>query len=203
MVKRALFSVLVLALGVISAPAETIPAGTTFHCRLTQTLSTRVNYPGDSFIAAISEPVALNGRTVIPVGATLAGRVASVRRPGRTRGVGEMRLLVDSLVLPDGRSFPLNAVLETTYGEGAEHTHVVGQEGTVKGPSSRLKTVGETAGFAAGGGLVGLIFAHPLLGMAVGGTTGFVDHMRRRGDDLTLPRGSQLDYQLTRDLVIR
>ena len=201
MVKRALLVAVVFTLGAATAVAETIPAGTTFHCRLTQTLSTRVNYPGDSFTAAVSEPVTLNGRVVIPVGATLTGRVASVRPPGRVKGVGEMRLLVDTLVLQDGRSFPVDAVLDAAYGE--EHAKVVGEEGTVKGPSSRLKTVGETAGLAAGGSLVGLIFAHPLLGLAVGGTTGFVDRMRRRGDDLTLPQGTQLDYQLTRDLVIR
>ncbi len=201
MVERALFVAVVFALGAVAAAAETMPAGTRFHCRLTQTLSTRVNYPGDSFTAAVSEPVTLDGRVVIPVGATLTGRVASVRRPGRVKGVGEMRLLVDTLVLQDGRSFPVDAVLNTAYGE--EHAKVVGEEGTVKGPSSRVKTIGETAGLAAGGSLVGLIFAHPLLGLAVGGTTGFVDRMRHRGDDLTLPQGTQLDYQLTRDLVIR
>ena len=191
MVKRALLVAVVFALGVAAA-AETIPAGTKFHCRLTQTLSTRVNYPGDSFTAAVSEPVTLNGRVAIPVGATLTGRV---------KGVGEMRLLVDTLVLQDGRSFPVDAVLDAAYGE--EHAKVVGEEGTVKGPSSRIKTIGETAGLAAGGSLVGLIFAHPLLGLAVGGTTGFVDRMRRRGDDLMLPQGTQLDYQLTRDLTVR
>jgi len=201
MVKRALFVAAVFTLGVAAATAQTIPSGTTFHCRLTQTLSTRVNYPGDSFSAAVSEPVTLNGRTVIPVGASLNGRVAGVRRPGRVKGVGEMRLLVDTLVLQDGRSFPVGAVLESAYDD--EHTKVVGQEGTVKGPSSRRKTIGETAGMAAGGGLIGLIFAHPVLGLAVGGTTGFVDRMRRRGDDLTLVQGTQLNYQLTRDLAIR
>jgi hypothetical protein len=38
--------------------------------------------------------------------------------------------------------------------------------------------------------------------MAVGGTVGLVDRMVKRGPDLTLPAGTLLDYQLTRDLVI-
>ena len=222
MVKRALCAVVILALGALGAitaagqaqsavrpvqptsTAQTIPAGTTLHCRLIQTLSTRVNYPGDTFTALVSEPLAVNGRTVIPVGATLTGRVASVKRPGRIKGVGEMRLIAQSLALPDGHDVPLDAVLEGAAGASlGQAAGPAGSEGTIKGPHSRVKTIGETLGFGGGGTLVGLIFAHPLVGMAVGGTTGFVDHMRRRGDDLTLVKGTQIDYQLTRDLAIR
>ena len=224
MVKRALFATSVFALGAISAAAQavhpiqttqtissvqtgssaqTVPAGTTLHCRLIQTLSTRVNYPGDTFTALVSEPLAVNGRTVIPVGTTLTGRVASVKRPGRIKGVGEMRLIAQNLALPDGRDLPLDAVLEGAKGANAGQIAApagsAGPEGTIKGPHSRVKTIGETVGFAGGGALVGLIFAHPLVGMAVGGATGFVDHMRRRGDDLTLVKGAQIDYQLTRE----
>ena len=220
MVKRALFATALFTLGAISAAAQavpplqtiqtiqasssaqTVPAGTTLHCRLIQTLSTRVNYPGDTFTALVSEPLAVNGRTLIPVGSTLTGRVASVKRPGRIKGVGEMRLLAQGLALPDGRDVPLDAVLEGAKGAG-QVAGPAGPEGTIKGPHSRVKTIGETLGFAGGGTLVGLIFAHPLVGMAVGGTTGFVDHMRRRGEDLTLVKGTQIDYQLTRDLAIR
>jgi len=200
MIKRILFLAVVAALLPAVVPAQDLPAGTLIHCRLMQTLSTRVNYPGDAFTAGISEPVTLNGGTVIPVGATLMGRVATLRRSGRVKGVGEMRLLADRIVLADGRSFPVNAVLQTTSGN--DHTKVVGQEGVVEGPHSRTKTIGETAGMAGGGALIGLLFAHPLVGMAVGGTTGFVDRMRRRGDDLTLVQGTVLDYQLTRELTV-
>lgn len=201
MIKRIFLLAVVLALGAVTALAQNIPAGTLIHCRLMQTLSTRVNYPGDAFTAGVSEPVMLNGRTVIPVGATLTGRVATLRRPGRVKGVGEMRLLADRITFADGRSFPVSAVLATTSGN--DHTKVVGQEGVVEGPHSRAKTIGETAGMAGGGALIGLLFAHPLVGMAVGGTTGFVDRMRRRGDDLTLVQGTVLDYQLTRELAVR
>jgi hypothetical protein len=31
---------------------------------------------------------------------------------------------------------------------------------------------------------------------------GLADRLRRRGKDLTLPSGTQLNYQLTRDLVV-
>jgi hypothetical protein len=41
-----------------------------------------------------------------------------------------------------------------------------------------------------------------LVGMAVGGTAGFVDRVRHRGRDLTIPVSTQLNYELTRPLDI-
>ncbi len=176
-----------------------IPAGTTLHCRLTQTLTTKLNYQGDPFTATVSEPVVLNGQDVIPVGTKIEGRIAYLDRPGRIRGVGEMRLNPEKIRFADGRSFPLSAILLSAY--GAEDTKVVGDEGLVKGPSSRKESITEVAAGMGGGSLVGLLFAHPVVGMTVGGAVGFVDRMRRRGKDLALPVGTQLNYQLTRELT--
>src|SRR5439155_7640998 len=67
------------------AQSYSLTAGTILHCRLNHTLSTRVNYLGDSFAATISEPALLNGHEVIPAGATLEGKVTQWNRPGRVR----------------------------------------------------------------------------------------------------------------------
>ncbi|HZP00044.1 MAG TPA: hypothetical protein VFD30_07110 [Terriglobia bacterium] len=176
-----------------------IPAGTTLHCRLTQTLTTKLNYQGDPFTATVSEPVVLNGRDVIPVGTKIEGRISYLSRPGRIHGVGEMRLNAEKISFADGRTYPLSAVLLSAY--GAEDTKVVGGEGLVKGPNSRKESITEVAAGMGGGSLVGLLFAHPVVGMTVGGAVGFVDRMRRGGKDLALPIGTQLNYQLTRDLI--
>jgi hypothetical protein len=178
-----------------------VPAGTTLHCRLTQTLSTKFNSQGELFKATISEPLTLNGREVIPAGATLEGRVSWMAKPGRIKGVGQMRLSAERITLSSGRSFPIGALLLSAY--GAEGVKVSGEEGVVKGPSSRLKSLEEIGILAAGGGVTGLLFTHPILGVAIGGTAGFLDRMRRRGEDLDLPQGTQLNYQLTRELVIQ
>ncbi len=203
MVKHTLLAaVLAISIGSLArAESYLVPAGATLHCRLTQTLSTKLNYPGQFFTATISEPLMINGREAVPAGATLEGRVAWMARPGRIKGVGEMRLSADRITLPNGRSFPITALLLSTY--GAEGAKVSGEEGIVKGPSSRLKSFEEIGGLAAGGGVLGMLFSHPVVGIAVGGTAGFVDRMRRRGQDLSLPQGTQLNYQLTRALVMQ
>jgi hypothetical protein len=63
MVKCALLVMLVTASTVV-ASAETAPQGNTLHCRLAETLRTRVSLQGDRFTATVSEPVALNGHDV-------------------------------------------------------------------------------------------------------------------------------------------
>jgi hypothetical protein len=208
MVKRALLAFFFIPLCGTLLPAETpargeqvsIPSGTMLHCRTTQTLTTKLNFQGDTFTASVAEPVLVDGHEAIPAGATLEGRIALMERPGRIKGVGIMRLTAERITLPDGRSFPLGAMLLTAY--GAENAQVVGSEGIVKGPSSRGSEVKEIGAGTAAGGVLGLIFHHPWIGAAVGGTAGFVDRLRRRGKDLTIPAGTQLNYQLTRPLEL-
>ncbi len=206
MVKQALLSAFVALSMAALARGEhyAIPAGTTLHCRLTQTLSTKMNHKGDIFSATITEPLMVNGSEVIPVGSTLEGRIAWLDRPGRVRGVGEMRLSAEKITSPNGRSFPINAVLLAAY--GAEGAKVAGTEGMVKGPSSRLRELEEVGIGMGGGGFLGTLIGGlhgAVVGGAVGGVAGFVDSLRRGGKDLTLPTGTELRYQLTSDLSIQ
>lgn len=208
MVKGALLAVFVSTFVIPFASAETpartaptlVPAGTLLHCRTAETLTTKLNLQGDAFTLSVAEPVVINGRVAIPVGSTLAGRITRMERPGRIRGVGQMRLDIQQITLPDGRTFPLAASLMTAY--GVDHVRVVGSEGLVKGPSSRMPDFEEIGAGTAGGVLLGLMFAHPVIGATVGLTATAVHRMRRRGKDLTLPAGTQLDYELTRELVL-
>ena len=118
MVKRASLSTLLAALAAFPGWAEQVrlPAGSALHCRLTQAISTKLNFQGDAFTATVTEPAVINSREVVPYGSTLQGRIAWIERPGRVKGVGAMQLAVDKMTFPDGRSFPLAASLVTTSG---------------------------------------------------------------------------------------
>lgn len=206
MVNRFVVCLLLASFASILCPAASraenasVPSGTTVHCRLAQTLTTGLTRLGEPFTANVSEPVIIGSREAIPAGAKIEGRVAWMERPGRIKGVGEMRLLPEKITFSDGRSYPLGALLISA--NGAEGARVTSEEGTIRGPSSRMSTAKEVGGLAAGGGVFGLIVHHPVLGIAVGGAAGFLDRVRKRGQDLALPQGTQLDYQLTRALEI-
>jgi hypothetical protein len=208
MVKRALLAVVLAIAGISFLHAEdlaqpetlSVPAGTIIHCRTNQTLTTKLNVQGDAFTISVAEPVTINGSVAIPAGATLAGHITLMERPGRIKGVGQMRLAVEQITFPDGHSLPLGATLMTAY--GVDNVKVVGNEGLVKGPSSRFADFEEIGGGTAGGILVGLMFAHPVVGATVGLAATTVDRLRRRGKDLTIPAGTELNYQLTRELPL-
>src|SRR5215472_12602725 len=61
----------------------TIPEGSPFDVTLDETLASNVNHAGDSFAASLSEPVVENGKTIIPAGAHVAGRVVDAKDSGR------------------------------------------------------------------------------------------------------------------------
>ena len=205
MVKRALLCLFltVCFTAALAAESHTVAAGSKLNCRLTQTLSTKSNFQNDPFQARVSEPLYVGNDAVIPVGSVIDGRIAWLVKPGRIRGVGEMRLDIDQITFPDGRKLTLSAVLSNAY--GAPGAKVGGEEGYVKGPSSKLRDVQMAMLGMGGGGFVGLLIAGPqgaVIGGAIVGGALIGDSMRRRGTDLTLPTGTQLEYQLTREVLV-
>ena len=60
-----------------------VPAGTVVMVRLETTLATFSNRVGDPFRGSVTQPIIVNGQTIIPVGATVEGRVTKVSEPRR------------------------------------------------------------------------------------------------------------------------
>ena len=202
MVQRAfsLTSIVFMSTALAYAAGEKVPAGETIHCRLSQTLSTLVNSSGDVFNATVSEPVVIGGNTMVPAGAVLEGRIERLAKPGRIKGAGQMLLSAERLRLSDGRAIQVAAIL---VGEsGAEGVKVTGDAGNLRGPTSRLRTLLETSGGAAAGGLLGALAGHTVWGMAIGGAAGFVNTVRHRGKPLSLPAGTGLEFELTEAIAL-
>jgi hypothetical protein len=205
MVKRALLVVLLFVSGgsLLWGANYTIPAGTVLNCRLSQTLTTQLNNEGQAFTATVSEPLVINGQQAIPIGTILNGRIASLNRPGRINGVGEMVLSPETLSMPSGQTFRLNAVLLHAY--GAPGAKVVDSEGLVKGPNALKGDLLEIGIGTGGGTFLGTLvggFRGGFFGGLIGGGAALVDRLRRRGPDLALPTGTELKFQLTRQLVV-
>ena len=205
MVKRA---VLVASLVILSAWAGvaatlTVPPGTVLDTKLSETLSTALNTQGQLFAAVLSEPVVVNGTQIVPAGATIRGRIAVLNRPGHIKGAGKMLLVPETLVFPNGQTFTINAVLLHAY--GAPGARIANAEGVMQGPTGRMRDVKEVGIGIGGGGLLGTIIggAHgAFIGGLIGGTAGLVDSFRRRGPDLTLPSGTELKFELNRELAV-
>jgi hypothetical protein len=69
----------------VAKPAEpttmiTLPKGTAISAAARQTLATDKNKVGDTFAASLSEPIQVDGKTVIPKGAHVTGRVVTAKK---------------------------------------------------------------------------------------------------------------------------
>ncbi len=58
----------------------TVPKGTAISATVGQTLTSNKNHVGDTFAASLSTPVTVEGKTVIPKGAKVVGRVVTVKK---------------------------------------------------------------------------------------------------------------------------
>lgn len=205
MVKRALLVLLfVLCMGPLSYGASfTVPVGTVLNCRLTRTLTTHLNAAGQTFTATVTEPLMIGGQEAIPVGAVVHGRITSLTRPGRLKGVGSMVLTPETIAMPNGQTFTLKAVLLHAY--GAPGARVSGTEGLVKGPNAHKGDLMEIGIGTGGGTFLGTLVGGlrgGLFGGLIGGGAALVDRLRRRGPNLALPTGTELKFQLTQQLVV-
>src|SRR5262245_34566391 len=56
-----------------------IPSGTHFRVALIDAVSSDKSHPGDSFMASLAEPIAVDGKTVLEKGTIVHGRVVDAK----------------------------------------------------------------------------------------------------------------------------
>ena len=175
-----------------------VPAGTALMVRLNTTLATFSNRVGDPFQARVTQPVVVNGATVIPVGSTVEGRVTKVTEPRRISGRPTLGILPEAVILPGGERYFLDATLTDTNIRGTD----VNQEGQFKGQSHDRRDTLEAGGGTAGGMLIGgLIGGAP--GVLIGGAVGAgsaTAHWLAKHRSAILPAGTELTLELNRPM---
>lgn len=77
----------------------TLPKGTPITAIVDQTLGSDKNHKGDSFVASLSSPVKVDGKTVLAKGAHITGKVVTVKKH-------ELKVALASVVI-HGKSYDL------------------------------------------------------------------------------------------------
>jgi hypothetical protein len=191
----------VVLLAAFASAQTSLPTGTALKMKLETTLATFSSKAGDSFSARITEPIVVDGKTIVPIGTTVQGRVTKTSEPRRVSGKPTIALFPESLVLPNGERFMLNAALVDT---NARHGSDVNTEGQFKGAGHDGKDATEI-GLGTGGGMLIGGLAGGGQGMLIGGAIGAgvtLTHWLSRHRSATLPAGTELVMELSRPMVM-
>lgn len=179
-----------------------LPTGTSMRVKLETTLTTSASKSGDAFSGRVMEAVLLDGKTVIPVGATVEGRVSQVSQPRRIAGKPTIGIFPESLVMPNGDRFMLNAMLVDT---DVRHGTDVNDEGQFKGKGHDGEDLTQI-GMGTGGGMLAGGLIAGAKGMLIGGAIGAtvtVTHWLTRRHSAELPAGTELVMELSRPLEMK
>src|SRR5580692_3856273 len=191
---------LLLAATLAAQTTSPVPAGTALMVRLDTTLATFSNHVGDPFHGKVTQPVVVNGSTLIPVGATVEGRITKVNEPRRIAGKPTLGILPEAVIMPSGERYFLDATLIDTNIHGTD----VNAEGQFKGFGHDGRDQLEVGGGAAGGMLIGGLVGGPV-GVLVGGAIGAggtTTHWLTKHRSAILPAGTELTLELNRPLTM-
>jgi hypothetical protein len=199
---KKLVGLLVVTLLTLTAAAQnniSLPAGTALKVKLENALTTFSSKSGDPFSGRVTEAVMLDKKEVIPLGTTVQGRVSRVSEPRRIAGKPTIAIFPETIILPNGEHYMLNATLvDTSLRNGTD----VNDEGQFKGRGHDGKDMIEI-GMGTGGGMLigGLIGGGKgvLIGGAVGATA-TVTHWLSKRNSAVLPAGTELVMELSRPL---
>jgi hypothetical protein len=172
-----------------------IPRNTILALELLTGVSTDASQRGDRIQAKVVEPAQYAGYIV-------DGRVESVKRPGKVKGVAELQLSFEQIRSTDNRTAPLHAELIEISPMGGEYEPQVDPEGGVKGRDT-TKDDATKVGAATGiGAIIGAIAGGgkgAAIGAIIGGGAGTAGVMTQRGKDIRLDRGQHLKIRTSTD----
>jgi hypothetical protein len=159
-----------------------VPAGTSMVVTLQTPLSTETSTEGQTFAAEITEPIVVDGKTVVEPGTTVRGEVSAMQKPGTIEGGAELTLDFQEIVTTDGEA----------HGFTADPIKLTAKSDT---KSDVERVAGTTVAGAVIGGLAN--GGHgAVVGGLIGAGAGGVWAVATRGDQIVLDVGQQFLVQL-------
>jgi hypothetical protein len=190
---------------VAKAQPETlvVPLGTRLPLILHNALTTRNAKPGDPVYLETVFPIVIHDRILIPAGSYVQGEITEARRPGKVKGTGEIRMRLNTMILPNGYTVNFNAIPTNAGTGGNESTDA---EGKIHGDTDKGNDVGtvlKSTGIGAGiGAIAGQSGAGAGIGAGAGAAVGLATVLLTRGPELELPRGTTVDVILDRTVYL-
>jgi type IV secretion system protein VirB10 len=183
-----------------------VDAGTRMLLNMINSVSTKQAQVGDRLYLETAFPIVSDGRILIPQGSWVTGTLTEVKKPGRAKGKGELRVRFDSLTLPNGVTKTFRSDLGSL---DARQTETLKREdSTIKGPGGKKDDANTVIGTTVAGGAVGAgigeatghLGGGSAIGLGAGAAAGLMGVLFTRGPDATLSKGSTVEMVLDRPL---
>lgn len=129
------------------------PAGTIIPLKLENTINSKTAYEGENVYCETIFPVALKNQLLIPAHSYVKGHVTGVDQPGHIIGKAQLSIEMDSLTLPDGRTWPIRCAVYSLAGarlsgeKGNSNHGDTGEVGKVK-PATSTEGIIDASGLA-------------------------------------------------------
>jgi len=166
----------------------TLREGTVLTIRTAELLSSERQQAGDTFTAALAEPLVVDGFVLAERGARVSGRVVEAAQAGKVRGTSRLSLELTQVTLSDGQKVALATDPFLREGE-----------------SSKKSDAAKVGAGAAIGAALGGIFGGgkgAAIGGAAGAGAGGGAVVLTRGKPVEIASESRLPFRLTRNLTI-
>jgi hypothetical protein len=173
-----------------------LPIGTAIRMKLSAPISTHSSREGEIFNGRVSEDVVIEGRTVIPAGSNMNGRITKLSEPRRFAGRPSIQLTPYWVTLSSGKSLQIAASVVDTSNP---HAFNVNDEGRIKGPGISRQDKVEFVAATGTGTVIGSVVS---LGTgtwvgAAAGATFATGHWLIRRHPLELPAGTEIIMEIS------
>jgi hypothetical protein len=185
-----------------STAQHELPAGLEIRIRLVDTLSTKRNARGDSFLAEVTEDVKVDSNSLLRRGALVTGTITRLKRAGRISGRAEINLRFDELRFENGARAPLEAsMVRLTSPSGVE----LNDEQGIRARRDAPREAGAVGTSTGVGTLVGGIKGGSkgaAVGAGVGAMIGLAGILATRGRDVELGVDTEITLKLLRPIEV-
>ena len=184
----------------------TLPAETQVSIQMLSGIHTQVNRPNDLVTARVLKPVYVDGHIALPSGSILDGRITMIRKSGHVHRPAELRLRFDEIVLPDGQTEPMAAVLASLEKSSNPDLHLDAEGHLTGGRARSWKTLIGGAGLGSFGAIkvVATGAAAASVGLSVAGAAAVgYELLWPKGHEVNLPPETQCLVRLNYPLTVR
>lgn len=165
----------------------TVPPSTSIHVTLNSALSSNRSNPGDHFEATVSQPVVINGETVIPKGAEATGVVVDSLPSGKMEKRAHLLVALETVTV-GGSLYQIRTASNARI-EGRHRGH-------------NFKTIGSSAGAGAIIGAIAGGGAGALIGAPIGAGAGTAAALFSGKHDIRIAPETPMTFELAQPVSI-